>query len=147
MKLLRNLLLISLALVLLPTVVLAQVTTATMASSSTIAPSVEELLDGGLHVYGLAKSGAIIVLLIAVINMLVNVSKFKPINEFIKRKKLKWLRPLMALAVGFLTGLATGITQGMEWYMATLYAFGGLFTGGMAVVMHEVYAGIKGDRA
>lgn len=145
MKLLRNLPFIALVL-LFPAIVLAQTTTATMASSSTIAPSLDQLLDGGAHIYDLVKGGAIIAALICGINVLVNISKFKPVREFITRKKLKWLRPLAALAIGFLGGLGHGINQGLTWYLAVLYAAGGMFTGAGAVVLHEIYAGIRGER-
>ena len=132
-------------LIFLPDVLFAQqVVTAT---SSTVAPTLTELVGQGQHAYELFSTGAILAGLAAVINTLVNVSKIGAINEYIKRKKLKWIRLVAALVLGFLGGLATALTQGMEWPMATVTSLGGVMSGGGAVVIHELISMLKGNRS
>lgn len=132
-----------LPLIFLPDILFAQVGTAT---SSTVSPSLAELVEQGKHTYELFETGAILAGISGVINVLVNISKLGPIAEYIKRKKLKWIRLIAALILGFLAGLATAFAQGMEWPMASVTALVGFFSGGGAVVIHELVATLKGER-
>lgn len=132
------------ALFLFPVVALAQVATAT---SSTVAPSLTDLLEQGQHTYKLFETGAILAGVSAVINLLVNISKMGPINDWIVRKRLKWIRLVAALVLGFLAGLSTALAQGMKWHMAAITALIGLGSGGGAVVIHELVSMLKGNRS
>jgi hypothetical protein len=123
--------------------VLAQAATAT---TSTVTPSVLDLLEQGKASVALFESGAILAGIALAVNLLVNLTKFKPLNDYIKRKKLKWVRPLGALLLGLIGGASEAIAAGHNWKMASVMAFLGLGSGGMAVVFHEFVASVKGER-
>jgi hypothetical protein len=130
-------------LVMIPLAALAQVTTTT---TSTVVPSILDLLNQGKASIALFESGAVLAGIAAAVHLLVNLTKIKPLNDYIKRKKLKWLRPLGALLLGFIGGLSESLASGQSWKTATVMAFLGIGSGGMSVVFHEFVASVRGER-
>lgn len=132
-----------LPLMLLPGILFAQVATTT---TSTTAVTLDVLLGDGQGVYEAFKGLGILAGISAAINALVNVSKFGPVRAFIKRKGWKWLRPVMAVLAGLVAGTIAGLAEGKAGALLIFYVVGGLFSGGGAIAIHELFNAIKGNR-
>lgn len=137
----RRFLLISLILPALPLVALAQVSTTT---TSTV--TVGDLLSGGMDAYAAFKGLGVLAGLSAVINLLINLTKYGPLAVFIKRRGWRWLRPLLAFVAGAVGGVVAGLAEGRGGIDLGLYVVGGLMSGGGAIALHELISVIKGDR-
>ena len=105
-----------------------------------------ELVAEGEDVYKAFRTLGALGGVAALLNLLVNVTKFGPLAEFIKEKKLRWIRPVLALVAGTFAGFVAGLSKGDGILPAILYAFGGLFAGGGAVALHELIAVLQGKR-
>jgi hypothetical protein len=103
------------------------------------------LLRQGQGVYDAFKMVGALAGVAAIVNFLVNMTKYGPVNEFIARKKVKWVRPILALLAGLIGGFSTALARGLPWSTSALYAFGGLFAGGGAIAIHELWVAIQGE--
>lgn len=75
--------------------------------------------------------------LAALIMLLVQLTKLKPIDDLLKAKGLKWLRPVLAVVAGVITGAAGSMAVGSGILPG---AINGFFIGASAVGMHELKA-------
>jgi hypothetical protein len=73
--------------------------------------------------------------LIALINMLINLLRFKPINEFLEERDLKWLKPLAACVLGGSLGGLTTYQTGAPWLNSVA---AGVLTALGSVGFHEL---------
>jgi hypothetical protein len=73
--------------------------------------------------------------LIALINLLINLLRFKPINEFLEEKDLKWLKPLAACVLGGALGGLTTYQTGVPWLNSVA---AGVLTALGSVGFHEL---------
>jgi hypothetical protein len=73
--------------------------------------------------------------LIALINMLINLLRFKPINEFLEDRDLKWCKPLAACVLGGALGGLTTYQTGAPWLNSVA---AGVLTALGSVGFHEL---------
>ncbi len=73
--------------------------------------------------------------LIALINMLINLLRFRPINEFLEEKDLKWIKPLAACVLGGALGGLTTYQTGVPWLNSVA---AGVLTALGSVGFHEL---------
>lgn len=115
-------------------------------TTATAAVSLDQLVGNAQNVYTAFKTLGILAGVSALINLVVNVSKLSPINEFIVNNNLKWIRPVLALLLGFVSGLGVALGNNMSTLSAVIYAVVGLFSGGGAIAIHELISVFKGAR-
>lgn len=112
-------------------------------ATGTAAPSLDELLTQGQGVYDAFKMLGILAGITAAAQFLVNLSKLGFIDDFIVKKQLKWIRPMLAVLVGFLGGLGAALAQNKPVGTAILFTIGGMFAGGGSIALHELFNALK----
>ena len=121
---------------------LAQVVTASTATTSV---TLDQLLNESKGVVSAFKVVGVLAGIAAAVNLLVTLTKYGPVNGFIVRKNAKWIRPVLALLAGLLSGVVAALAKGLPVHTAVLYSVGGLISGGGAIAMHELWLVLKGD--
>lgn len=144
MKLLKRITIPLILLLALPLVAFAQEVAEVVTST---AVTVEVLLKDAKGVYDAFKMVGALAGITAAINWLVNLTKYGPVRDFIKRKGWKWIRPILALVAGVLAGIVTGIAEGLTGLALVVFVIGGAFSGAGAIAIHEVIAAFKGERS
>jgi hypothetical protein len=127
----------------LPCVVLAQVVSSTVSTSTVAEPTPVEIFELGKKIYDDWKTAGVLAGIVALINLLVNLTKIKLIADWIEQKKLKWLRPVLAVLLGAMSGAAGALAVGSNIPMGVVH---GLLTGGAAIGLHELYSVLRGER-
>lgn len=81
---------------------------------------------------------------IAIIGFLIMLLRFKPINNFLEDKKLKWIKPYIAVGLGVLCGFFTALFGGAVWYQALI---AGLIAGVAVPGFHQIFTGANRKKA
>ena len=74
-------------------------------------PSLGDLLSQATGVYSAWKAGGALVGLAAIVNLLVNLTKYPAIDKLLGSKF--WLRPLISVAFAVITGIIGALTTGV----------------------------------
>jgi len=81
--------------------------------------------------------------IVALINLLILVLRFKPLNEWLALKKLKWLKVYIAAGLGALLTFFTSYQTGAGWMQSAIL---GLGFGLTAVGTHQAKAARKKEK-
>jgi hypothetical protein len=107
-------------------------------------PSSEELLTMSQKVVNDFRSVGVLAGVTGLAWLLVNITKLAPINSWLVARKKKWIRPLLAVIAGGLTGAAGSVAVDVNTVLAIIH---GAFLGGSAIGWHEVIEAVKGNRS
>lgn len=99
-------------------------------------PSIEQLLSEALGIVSTWQAGGWIIGCTAIVNLLVNVMKFKPIADWLEKLKIGWwLRPVIAIVLGIIGGIFSSLVGGASPGTAILVA---LLAGVSSAGFHEL---------
>lgn len=116
-----------------PVLALAQVASSTVTAG--------DLLASGSDVVNAWKMVGWMGGIIALIKMLIDGTKFGPIGAWIKKKGLKWLRPVLALAAAGFAGFVSSFQTGVDVWVSIVAGFG---AGMGSVGFHELLEYFRG---
>lgn len=111
-----------------------------LAVADEAAPDLNELLKQGQGVYSAWKELGVLAGMIALVTFLIRLTKLGFIGAAIKRNKLQWIRPLLAMGLAGLTasGAALALEQDFAWVVLA-----GLVAGLAAPGTHEFLTSLK----
>lgn len=142
--LLRNLAIPLAALVL---VVLTYVSAFAQTSTTSTVVGLEQVLKEAAGTAEAFKTLGLLAGFAALMTTLVSFTKTKLADDFIRAKKIKWVRPVIAILGGIVGGVLGALAQGKGAVDAAMYGVTGFFVGGGAIAIHELFAVMKGERS
>jgi hypothetical protein len=105
-------------------------------------PSPVDLFDGGTSVYRDWKDLGQLAGIIALMKLLIDVTKIKVIDSWLWDHQWRWVRPTMALLLGGLTSIAIAIPTRANLIVAFIH---GALAGASTIGVHELVT-MFGDR-
>ena len=117
--------------------------TAPAATEATPAPTVPDLVNGATQTYLDWTKLGWLAGLIALINLLLNLTKFGPVNEWFTVNKKKWLLPYVAAGLGAILG---GLLSYQLKAPIPQCVFEGLMAGLGAIGGHEVLTKLRASK-